>query len=123
MPNVAPKIYERNADGFAVPDAGGTLGVKYVPVTFEDTTVTINLPQNGVLVDMYLSMSTVFDGSAPTVIVTADGDTINTFDPGNAMSRDVSGLLPVACQTIVGTVDADSSTEGAGQLVIIYAAI
>lgn len=123
MANIPPRVYERNNDGFAVPDAGGTLAYKSVAFTFETTTGSIYLAPNGVLVDCYLSMSTVFDGSAPTVVVALDGTNINTFDPGNAMSRDASGLLPAAGQRVTFTVTPDASNEGVGQLVVIWAAI
>ena len=105
------------------PSSGGVLAYKSVAFTFEDTEATIELPEGAMVVDTITSMSTVFDGTAPTVDIDLSGSDLGTDDPGNAVTHNTSGLLPARGTLVTLTIDADDSAEGEGQFIVIYAVI
>lgn len=62
--------YASDADGFASPNFGGDLGVRYGTIEYTDTTAKLlfTLPEGAVIVDFYCDVKTAFDDSGTDLL-------------------------------------------------------
>lgn len=81
MTFTAPLNYFRDSDGFTPPTMGGAVAVKYNTLAYTDTTAKtlFTLPAGAVIVDVLVSIGTVFNAGDANVIDVGLGSTANAI--------------------------------------------
>lgn len=138
--SVPPGGFVSDSDAFTIPNFGGTVGVRYGTVTFEDTTATtlFTLPAGAVPIDIYVDVTTAFDdttGATLDVGLAADGDYfVNDLDVSSAGVSRYGDTSVIAARMTTGTtaLEEDSAvtvqytgtdgdaTEGEAVVAILY---